>query len=414
VAFRVDNVTLLRSPRRTADGALRVDATLARTGVQVYHDAKGNAFREYRPPSEVFDPESMASFEAVPVTDDHPEVMVDAMNVVQYKRGRAGDTVRKADDGRHLVGSLIVEDAVLQAKMANGKRQVSNGYTCDLDMTPGVSPDGEAYDAIQRNIRGNHIAIVDAGRAGSARVRMDGAAYQVLETPADMLPASDNQTDAATAARKDAAMNLEQALAALHAANEKHGATKEQLANETKRADSAEQAAKDAKAAQAKAEAESKTAQAKADAAADEVKSAKEQAAKAKTDAAESAKAVTKARVQLIATALKHKVEVKRDGKDVDVYDASDVELRLGVISKLGAEVPADKRDNTAYVEARYDFAVANDTKSGQAFDALAVVVNAPARTDAPAQNPADDAEIKARRKMNEDSRNEWHAPEVK
>lgn len=405
MAFRVDIGAFLRSPRRTADGALVVDAILTRTGVFTYY-VDGKPFREYRPAEEVFDEKSMQSFEGLPVTDDHPTVMVDATNVVQYKRGRGGTEIKR--DGENMLGGLVIEDVGLQKKMANGKRDVSNGYTCDLDMTPGITPAGEQYDAIQRNIRGNHYAIVDTGRAGNAHARMDGVGYQILEAPASMVPVGGNDKEAASAARKDAAMNLEQALAALHAVNEKLGATKEQLATETKRADAAEAARKDSDAKRVEAETASKTAQAKADAAADEVKAAKEQAAKAKTDAVEAGKTVTKARVQLIATALKHKVEVKRDGKDVDTYDATDSELRLGVIAKLGGQIPAEKQDNATYVEARYDFAVSNDTASGKAFDSLAVVVNAPARTDAQPQNPADDAEVKARQAMNQDSRNAW------
>jgi hypothetical protein len=236
MAFRIDKGSMLRKARRTADGALVVDAILTRTGVFTYL-VDGKPFREYRPADEVFDAESMASFEGLPVTDDHPSVMVDASNVALYKRGRGTTEIKR--DGDNMVGGLVIEDAGLQAKMSAGKREVSNGYTCDLDMTPGVTPKGEKYDAVQRKIRGNHIAIVDAGRAGTARVRMDGAAYQVLEASAGMVPAGANNHDAATAAGSQV-MNLEQALAALNEANVKLGAANEKLAQEGKRADSAE------------------------------------------------------------------------------------------------------------------------------------------------------------------------------
>lgn len=46
-----------------------------------------------------------------------------------------------------------------------------------LDETAGVTPDGEHYDAVQRNIRYNHLAIVPRGRAGVARLNMDGEQY---------------------------------------------------------------------------------------------------------------------------------------------------------------------------------------------------------------------------------------------
>jgi len=50
----------------------------------------------------------------------------------------------------------------------NGKRELSVGYTCDLDWTPGTTDSGEEYQAVQRNIKINHTAQVKYGRAGSA------------------------------------------------------------------------------------------------------------------------------------------------------------------------------------------------------------------------------------------------------
>lgn len=40
------------------------------------------------------------------------------------------------------------------------------GYFCDYELTPGTF-NGIHYDAVQRNIRGNHIALVEEGRMGS-------------------------------------------------------------------------------------------------------------------------------------------------------------------------------------------------------------------------------------------------------
>ncbi len=401
MAFRLDTGSILRAPKRTPDGALRVDATFTRTGVFVYRDAKGNEFREYRPPEEVFDAESIASFEALPVTDGHPPVMVDPNNVGEYKRGRSGDTVKR--DGIHMVGALIIDDVALIERMSrkDGPREVSNGYACDLDMTPGVSPEGERYDAVQRNIRGNHVAIVDAGRAGTARVRMDGAAFQVPEP----VTSTGNNT------RTDGdVMNLEQALAALHAANVEKGKLTEQLANETKRADAAEQRAKDA-------ETKATTAEAKADAADQRAKTAETKATeataaadKARTDAATEAKASIKARTDLVVKALAAGVQsIKVDGADVQAIDAEPRALKLAVIAKLdGAEVPAEKQTNEAYVDARFDISTSREAASGKAFAQLTAIVNAPAKTDqAPAGTPGTEtAEMKARKAMHADYAN--------
>ncbi len=172
--FRVDAALApLGKPRKHANGWVDLDGVFTRSGVFVYQNPDGTKRREYRPPEEVFDSESLASFAAVPVTDSHPEALLTAENARDYTRGTViGVPVR---DGDFMRGSLRLVDAPTIAKAEGGKRALSLGYTCDLDPTPGIAPNGERYDAIQRRIRGNHLAIVDFGRAGpEARLRMDG------------------------------------------------------------------------------------------------------------------------------------------------------------------------------------------------------------------------------------------------
>ncbi len=119
--------------------------------------------RVYRPPDEVFDPASLASFAGKPVTLDHPPAMVDSGNWKSFAVGHSGAAV--ARDGDHLATDLVITDAPAVAKAEQGS-ELSNGYWADFDFTPGLTPDGEPYDAVQRNIRGNHIALVDQGRCG--------------------------------------------------------------------------------------------------------------------------------------------------------------------------------------------------------------------------------------------------------
>lgn len=154
---------------------MRVDAHITRTGVFEYRQPDGSIRREYRPEDEVFHEDSLDSFAQKPVTDDHPpEGRVTGENAGKLARGTLGENVRR--DGDHVAASIVILDAALVRKIERGKVQVSCGYTCDLDETPGVTPAGERYDAIQRNIRGNHVAVVDVGRAGpTARIRMDAA-----------------------------------------------------------------------------------------------------------------------------------------------------------------------------------------------------------------------------------------------
>lgn len=175
MAYRED-IQPLRAQKRLLDGRLRVDGFLTRSGVFPYIDPNGKLRREYRPPSEVFSKDSLDAYEGLIVTDDHPTEMVTLSNVAKHRRGQVGESVRR--DGEHVAGSIYIDDAVLIRAMERKhrpKRQLSVGYQLDIDNTPGVTTNGERYDAIQRNIRPNHLAVVMNGRAGSAAVRMDSA-----------------------------------------------------------------------------------------------------------------------------------------------------------------------------------------------------------------------------------------------
>lgn len=194
--YRCDVGTLKRA-RYRADGSIVVEAHITRAGVFTYSNPDGSTRREYRPPAEVFSAESLESFAMVPVTDEHPPTMISAKNARKFQVGSVGENVRQ--DGDHVIATVAVTDDALVAKMKAGKREVSCGYSCDLDETPGTTPDGVRYDAVQRNIRGNHLAVVTHGRAGSARVRMDGASIQIED---DMSTA---RTDAFPPKKKPAA-----------------------------------------------------------------------------------------------------------------------------------------------------------------------------------------------------------------
>lgn len=175
--LRIDNnLSQLRPPQVLANGYLKVEGFLTRTGVFPYTNPDGSRRNEYRPPEEVFKSDSLETFAMAPVTDDHPPVFLNAKNTSTYQKGQIGDNV--VQDGNMMRARILITDAELRKKIEAGKAvQISNGYHCDLDMTPGVTPDGQKYDAIQRNIRCNHVAIVPVGRAGpQARVRMDSAA----------------------------------------------------------------------------------------------------------------------------------------------------------------------------------------------------------------------------------------------
>lgn len=175
-----DRLTIDRA-HRTKDGYLRVVAKAARSGIQQYlgrevdpegkHFAADQVVNVYRPPEEVFAADSVASFIGKPVTDDHPSVPVTAANWRDHSRGVIGGAVR---DGEWLRFDLALMDAGTIEKVDAGKRELSNGYACDVSIESGITPAGEAYDAVQRKIRGNHVAVVDRARAGSEARISDG------------------------------------------------------------------------------------------------------------------------------------------------------------------------------------------------------------------------------------------------
>ncbi len=175
-AIRFD-IGMLRSPRLTPQGFMKVDGYASRTGVFLYNNPDGSERRELRLPEEVFDSGSLAGFEGAPMTNDHPPDFVDAKNAKQYQVGTVmGKAVR---DGSYVKVSAQITDAATIEALRAGKTQLSVGYSAEIDNTPGEHPEFGRYDGIQRNIMVNHLAIVDVGRAGpSAAVRMDAAAVR--------------------------------------------------------------------------------------------------------------------------------------------------------------------------------------------------------------------------------------------
>lgn len=156
--------------RRTGDGYLVTEARFARAGIYQYSGRdvgkpEKDVVRVYRPEDEVFSDAAMASFAHKPITNDHPS---DNVTASTWKRDAVGVTDgRVARDGEFIVIPMMVCDAAAIADVDAGKVELSAGYTCDLEFIDGTAPDGSSYDAVMRNIRGNHIALVDKGRAGS-------------------------------------------------------------------------------------------------------------------------------------------------------------------------------------------------------------------------------------------------------
>ena len=168
-----DRLTL-HDLRVTGEGFLVASARIARAGIQDYRAAElgindGDPDRivpVLRPEDEVFDDAALASFERKPVTAGHPADTVTATNATGVTLGLTGDTVTR--DGDLVATTITLFDEAAVADVRGGRRQLSAGYSADIDWTPGITADGERFEAVQRNIKGNHIALVDAGRCGAA------------------------------------------------------------------------------------------------------------------------------------------------------------------------------------------------------------------------------------------------------
>ncbi len=158
----------LRGVQTRDDGFLVADAFAARTGVQLYAGSEVGRpdlpiVGVYRDASEVFSHASLATFSHIPITLDHPSVMVASENWKDLAVGETSTDVLR--EGDRLKIPLIIKAADAIAAIKDGKRQLSVGYTCELEWADGQH-DGVPYQAKQLNIRANHLAIVDQARAG--------------------------------------------------------------------------------------------------------------------------------------------------------------------------------------------------------------------------------------------------------
>lgn len=186
--YLADRLTL-DAPRRTADGYMAVRGTAARVGHYAYTGAEVDPENKHglrdaavvnvlREEATVFDNASVRSFIGKPVTDDHPREAVTAANWRDHGRGVVMGAMR---DGDHLAFDLILMDAATIAKVEAGKVELSNGYSAGLEFGSFTAADGTPCQARQTSIVGNHVAIVDRGRAGPS-CRIGDAA------PCDALP----------------------------------------------------------------------------------------------------------------------------------------------------------------------------------------------------------------------------------
>jgi len=178
------DVGRLAKSRPGPAGSVVVPASVTRSGVFTYHLPAGGVQREYRPADEVFSVASLASLANAPVTDLHPPILVDPKNWGDVSCGSVVSTPKQ--DGDWVVSDLQVNKSDTIKKVDTGEAcETSCGYQCRTEMSPGVTNAGEEYDAIQRDIVYNHVALGPLGWARAGReacLRLDSNAAVQTET----------------------------------------------------------------------------------------------------------------------------------------------------------------------------------------------------------------------------------------
>jgi hypothetical protein len=150
----------------TEQGGIRVPARLTKSDVFAYNRG-GQMVREWRPPEEVLAEESWSTIKSAPVVVLHPMHDGGTVTTDNYRRLNVGtaEDPTPADDDSAIDAWLVINDsATVRQVLDRTLVDVSMGYTNVWENTPGVTPDGKPYDAIQRRIRYNHVALLPKGR----------------------------------------------------------------------------------------------------------------------------------------------------------------------------------------------------------------------------------------------------------
>jgi hypothetical protein len=127
-------------------------------GKQISSDLEPNKiYNVYRPLNELNNKNTIESFKLLPLVDGHGDPKEKELH------GTSGENVYFQGD--KLKADLKVFSNDLQDTIANGKKEISIGYACRYEKKRGQYQ-GQPFDYIQRDIRGNHIALVEKGRSG--------------------------------------------------------------------------------------------------------------------------------------------------------------------------------------------------------------------------------------------------------
>lgn len=169
-----DRAQIAGSARITKDGYFVADALVARAdNIQDYRAAEleltdrdpNEIVRVFRPASEVFHRDALASLAHRPVTIKHPSTPVQATNWKQLAVGDVGDEIVR--DGEFVRVPIKIMDATAIEQVQSDHREFSLGYTAEMVADAGEH-NGQPYDFVAKNFRYNHLAAVPVARGGSS------------------------------------------------------------------------------------------------------------------------------------------------------------------------------------------------------------------------------------------------------
>ena len=229
------------SERKFKDsGAMIAPCTIARTGIMQYRASECGALFADRDPNSIvkvatleadlFCKDSIESYRSAPITIDHPDEDVSIDNSKDLQKGNL-DGVPLAD-GNMLAGHIVINDAEALELIDTGVSQLSSGHTCTLVL----ADKGLEYDAYKTNIKANHIAIVESGRAGSAKIADEAITLSDAEIK---LADTEKKLVEAEAKVADSIKDLDVATAKLEAALDKVALSDKALADATAKFDDA-------------------------------------------------------------------------------------------------------------------------------------------------------------------------------
>jgi len=227
----------------TDNGFLRVKGRAARTGVYQYlaseleltDRAPTDIVNVYRPAEEVFNTDSLSSYENVDVTNDHPKAMVDSKS---YKATSVGHVISATQDGDFVTVDMIIKADDAIRDIESGKSQLSPGYTAVYKTEQGVAPCGTAYDFKQTGIDVNHVAIVKRGRGGDqVRINDNHGVKTMNKVTLDAGRSIEIEDAAVAALVTDSIARLEKQVTDAQAATDAASAERDTIAEKLKAAE---------------------------------------------------------------------------------------------------------------------------------------------------------------------------------